>query len=395
MTNSKNPVFLFIALIILFTSCNKEDKEELKIAQISDITDIKIDVSEINMTDVNLDVSYINTSRNSTNVSAKIYYKLVESLSYNEVDEGLVSNLTPGKKYMVKAIVELNGEQKETEEVFFTTLGFYSDNLKGWVDNFENRTYTISNTSSKANFKEAQNLRGYIKVENDSLPLEKIDVTSNSSLSITIPENTQEFFKNDTEHIIKKVFSIVLFSGDYNIEIQDSTNGVTSRFWVKDTNHFTVYNKIPFIDSRSQDVIYQDCEGRAKIQFSFYGGFGGFPYSKTNVLQESEYKEIEITIRANEVDNNEIITFLDYSNSRQHTDNGGTLPNICNKEEFLPLEEYFSDVIEFKSMSLKFNLLILNLFAEKYPVGNYSITIKGTRYDNSIWNSNTYEFQIE
>ena len=167
MTNSKNPVFLFIALIILFTSCNKEDKEdkeELKIAQISDITDIKIDVSEINMTDVNLDVSYINTGLNSTNVNTKIYYKLVESLSYNEVDEGLVSNLTPGKKYMVKAIVELNGEQKETEEVFFTTLGFYSNNLKGWVDNFEKRTYTISNTSSKANFKEAQDLRGYIKV---------------------------------------------------------------------------------------------------------------------------------------------------------------------------------------------------------------------------------------
>ncbi|MFS4494577.1 hypothetical protein [Maribacter sp. 2308TA10-17] len=375
-----------LSLSLILVSCGGDKEDEInQPSDINDVSNVSLALSEITTTTITTDISYQFSGLNQSDINAKILYRLENETNYKESAEGILNDLEPGKKYLIKGLVEINGEQKESTELTFTTLGFYFRDLNGTIENFENRKYNIFNNSNQSNFTEAADLTGFLKVDNDSLMLENIEVVSDFQIIVTIPINTQTFFENDTNHIIKKEFSIGLFSGDFYTEITESTNGVTNRFWVEETNHFTVYNKIPFIDS--VDVSNSHICSETSVLLRVKGGLGGFPNSFVYRLEESEYKSMTIVVRSKEPNNNEILTILDYDS---YVLNPSSFD--CELEQFKTLEFSGSTV---KSMAHTFNFAFVNLNKAKYPSGNYQIEFIGVSYKDETFSSNVFDFTIE
>jgi len=385
------PNLLTILILFAFFSCSKEKSlDEENLSNINDVTGVTISISDINTTDINTDVKYQFSGVNDNDVITKILYRTLENSSYQEAEEGVLTGLESGKKYLIKGVVEINGSKKESEEISITTLGFHSDNLRGELLNYDgnshsaydDRKYSIYNSSAKSDFEIAPELIGYFKVGNDSILLESIEVQSKNELIVTIPADSQNFFDNDTEYNIKKEFTIGLFSGDYYKEIVESRNTRSINFWIDDTNHFTIYNKVPFIeDVRSFEN--STCEGIEKIQFSIIGGFGGMPDTLIERRPENMYTSISITISK---DNN-ILSVLDYDSLK--------LPGEsydCTIEQY---QTFVGVSGNLTSMELTFNSIRVNLEASTYSSGNYSIEFKGIGFDDTSWNSNVFNFTIE
>ncbi len=390
-TNTLTPIKLLL-LSLIFFSCSKDDGEDQSI-YINDVSNIVLDFYNIKTSEVYTNINYQFSGPNTIDILKKILYKLPTDDSYTEANEGLITNLKPGKKYLIKAVIEIGGKQKASEELSFITLGFESNLLIGRVLDYENRIYSISDQSGSFNYKKAPELRGYLKVGQDSLELEKIEPTSYGSFRITLPQDTQYFFEKDSEHVIRKEFSIGLFSGDYYIEITESVLEDNSKFLIKHDHHFTLYNKVPFIDKillYSPFLQEYTCDGISKIRFSIHGGFGKQKASIWSDSQENKYEEISISIKRNESTSNEQLSILDYNAlaPRSENENGW----VCDLEQYRAYENISDPVV---GMEHLINSIQFSLNRDTYRRGHYQIQFSGVDNTGKVWHSNPFDFFLE
>ncbi len=389
--NALISIKILLLSLILF-SCSKEDKEDQSV-YLSDISNIVLDLYNLGTTKVNTNINYQFSGPNTTEVLKKVSYKLKGDDNYTEANEGIITGLKPGKKYLIKAIIEIGGKQKTSEEMTFTTLGFESTLLVGRVLDYENRVYSISNQSVSFNYTEAPELRGYLKVGQDSLELEKIEPFNFGAFKITLPKNTQHFFENDSEHVIRKEFSIGLFSGDYYIEVTESVLENNSKFIIKNDKHFTIYNKTPFIDRvllHKPFLQEYTCEGIPKIKFSIHGGFGKQRGSLLSETQNILYEQISISFKRNESTNSEQLSILDYDSLASVSQNG--IDWLCNSEQYNSNGTLFDPTA---SMEHLVNSIQFSLNRDVYQTGNYQIQFSGVDINGEIWHSNTFDFFLE
>lgn len=382
MKVKKIALVIFVALFAVY-SCKKDDTQ---ILTVNEVININLELKEVKTTSVWTFVSYDFSTDLRGVVTTGILYRRIDNPdpSFIDASAGWIEGLQEGKKYIMKGYVEVNGDRKEMDAKVFTTLGFYPNNLSGGIIAYQKRKFAISGISYQSNFKIAPEISGYLKIGSDSLALESVEVITDSRIDITLPKDTQYFFENDEEYIMKKAFTIGLLSGDYYTEVKESRSGLSLNYWVEDTPHFTLYNRHPFIDRAYQFEDLQPCGDSNAIQLNLTGGFGAIKESLFYPQSELEYDEIAIIITKND-DDKEIISHITYDDQIE----SGIVP--CELNQFQGVETLGG----FSSMAHSTSTLVLRLDRELYPNGDYQIQFKGTDLDDNKWESSFFDFAID
>lgn len=382
-------LYLICVIIFVSSSCSKDsDEPEQKTLTIEDINGISIELKEVKTTAAWINVRYDtpNNFRGFVKLGARYRLNTESESAFQETTTGWIEGLEQGKKYVVVGYVEVEGQRKETETIVFTTPAFYAEGLVGTITSYPQRQYRIWEFGSGAEIETAPEISGYLKVGTDSLALENIEVDSNSSLTVTLPNNTQYFFKADEEYILKKDFSIGLLSGEFYTEITESEIGTAIGYWVQETPHFMLYNKIPYIDGFTVLSNLLPCEEGTMVRLNIKGGFGAIKESFFYPNTEMEYEDIALTISKTVNGEREILSYFDSADRRP---SGG---GPCSFQQFVPVEDLGAN---FRSMQHPVSTLLLKLDRDIYENGVYQVQFTGIDQDGNEWVSNTFDFTID
>jgi len=387
MSSFRSILLVFTVLFVVY-SCNKEDTKPVEqVLTINDINNITLEIEEIKTSAVRVNVLYDNPTNIRGFVQVGTFFRLQDATvsSFQEASTGWIEGLERGRKYVVKGYVEIEGQRKETESLIFTTPSFYAERMVGAIGAFHKREYKIWSIGFETELESAPEISGFLKVGSDSLALESVVVDADYFMTVTLPKNTQYFFENDDEFILKKEFSIGLFSGEYYTEITESEFGATGFNYVENTPHFTVYNKTPFIDGFTVFPNLFSCEEDTTVRVNIEGGFGAIRESFFYPNTEMEYEEISITISKLVEGSTEILSYITMDNQRPSN-------NACALDQFVAVEDLGAS---FQSMQHPTSTILLRLDRELYQNGAYQVQFSGTDVDSNEWTSNTIDFTID
>ncbi|UOB17064.1 hypothetical protein [Abyssalbus ytuae] len=370
---------LTAVIILMVLSCNQDDEGS---GPVFELENLQLKANSISANEVTFQVNYkiINAS---SYIEQKILYKKSDALEWKENRGETITGLEPGVKYVAKAILNVEKLNKESPEIIFTTYGFNHTGLIG--DRILlNRQFNIINSGDSSNFIEAAPLKGYLKVDNDSLELKSIEVMSDYRIIISLPENTQYFFEKDEEYIESKKFSIGLFSGEYYIEITESFN-YSSDPLVKE---FTLYNKYPQINSVEVNKSYV-CENgqgfnKLKVEGNFWTLVGGF-YDNAN---DNYNNPRELSLSITSVDN-PFIQKVFLKEEDMVYDKANYISEYCDKDAY-----YSVEIISYNPFHTLQNIY-LHLSKEDFPPGEYILKYDVIDYGDEEFKSNEYLFTLE
>ncbi|UOB17061.1 hypothetical protein [Abyssalbus ytuae] len=371
---------LLIAVIILMVlSCNQDDEGS---GPVLEIENLELQLTSITMYEAKFQVNYKIINASSL-ILEKVMYKKLNALEWKENRGETIIGLEPGVKYVAKSVLTVDEVNKESPEIFFTTYGFNHEDLLG--DRILlNRQFDIFSSDGNSNFTEAAPLKGYLKVDNDSLELKSIEVMSDYRIIISLPENTQYFFEKDEEYIESKKFSIGLFSGEYYTEITESFN-YSSNPLVKE---FTLYNKYPQINSVEVNKSYV-CENgqgfnKLKVEGNFWTLVGRF-YDNANDNYNNP-RELSLSITSV---NNPAIQKVFLKEEDMVYDKANYTSEYCDKDAY-----YSAEIISYNPFHTLQNIY-LHLSEENFPSGEYILKYDVVDYGDEEFNSNEYLFTLE
>lgn len=240
----KNLLYVILVLILI-TSCSKDETTEEVIPISYDNLIVTTSISQIGLDGAKVALSTnISTPPSATRT---ILYREYGTGSFLESSSGILTNLASGKKHEAKTRVTINGTDYDSQTLFFTTKGYLSGSeVYGDVDEF-NKKFTMIFLYGGQNVSEfAQPLVAYAKVGQDSVQVQNISYVDNK-ISFEIDADTQQFFENDTEYISNKEFTLGFFSGDYYQNLITPQSNINYDGEI--TNRWNFFNKKPRLDS--------------------------------------------------------------------------------------------------------------------------------------------------
>ena len=370
---------LIILMILTAVSCSKDD--ESNPPPVIEVSNFEVLITSIttNSANIRIDYTVIDLSPSTTK---KVFYKELNATEWQESLAGKIVGLKPGIKYIAKAVLSIENLKEESPEVIFTTLGFNHHNLTGDRILF-NREFKIYNGASNNDFNEAAILKGFLKVENDSLELKDIEIISDFAIKITLPDNTQDFFKNDEEYVEIKPFTIGLFSGEYYTEITESF------IWLEDPiiKDFSLYNKLPQIKTVTQEQFTCEETGtpfyKLKLKGNFWTLENGF-YDNSDTYNNP--KLISLTI--SNVNNPEIFKIFSKEEDMAY-DKSNYSSDYCEKETY-----YSFEIIAYNPFHSLENMHV-NLSSENFPKGDYKLKFDVIDYNDQEYKSNEYIITLD
>ena len=368
---------LLFLMIITAISCSKDDEP----TPVIEVSNFKLEITSITTNSVKASFDYKIIDLTSS-VAKRVFYKEFNATEWQEAYAGEITGLKPGVKYRAKAVLSIENLKEESPEVIFTTLGFIHSSLIG--DRILlNRQFDIFNSASGGNFNKAAPLKGYLKVENDSMELKDIEIIFDHTIRINLPENVQDFFKNDEEYIEVKPFTIGLFSGEYYTEITESY------IWSDDplVKDFNIYNKIPRIKSVTQEQFI--CE-ESRTMFYKIRLKGNFWTYENGFFDNSETTYANAKIISLSISNiNNPAIFKTFSKEEDMAYNENYSVDYCEKDIYRSIE-----LIVYNPFHLLQNIN-LHLSSENFPKGDYKIKFDVIDYSDEEYKSNEYLITLD
>ena len=367
-------LFLIVATVI---SCSKDDEP----SPVIEVSNFELEITSITTNSVKASFDYKIIDL-TPSVAKKVFYKEFNATEWQEGYAGEITGLKPGVKYRAKAVLSIENLKEESPEVIFTTLGFNHNNLIG--DRILlNRQFDIFNGASGGNFNEAAPLKGYLKVENDSIELEDIEIIFDHTIRINFPENIQDFFKNDEEYIEIKPFTIGLFSGEYYTEITESF------IWSEDPliKDFNIYNKMPRIKSATQEQFICGETTTMFYKIKLKGNFWTYENGFFDNHESSYGNAKVISLSISNINNSDIFKIFSKEEDMAYNDNYSS--NYCEKDIYSSIELITSNPFH------TLNHLNLHLSSENFPEGDYKIKFDVIDYDDEEYKSNEYIITLD
>ena len=379
-------IIYFLFLIIALISCSKSEENlpDEKPTTIYAVSNQKLIISKITFNSAKINLEYL-AIPSANNLKFKIFYKKFEDSNWIVSSVNVLNDLERGRKYLVKATIDSNSGEIETQIVNFTTLGFNSLDLIGKL-NIPNKKYSIF-SSFGANFTTAPVMKAFLKIGNDSLIMKEVNVISDYEVQFTLPDNIQPFFNSDTNFEYSKAFTIGLFSGQYYREITNSQQIEHNFYFPQTGNMFrslSIFNQKPHINNFHMSFGTGVCQSNGTSTRSFDLS-GLFWSNQTPSIYARKYSNFKITVQNKNLplvkkvfNSNDYLTF--WYNERCGVDGYYLLSPIFNNITYGINED---------------RLLRIRLNTISYPAGNYTIKVEITDLDNVISESNLFDFVLD